>query len=641
MKPKWMKGAVLCGLLFAGSLCADTLTGTVQSGGTDAVLPLSHAMVNLYQADSNGTIKISRVRADDAGHFQLDFKHVAAFTENKIFYVVATKNAQIKLVNILGTHLPDDGHIIINEMTTVGAAYAMAQFFHGEQLLGDTQGLSIAAGMFDNLVSSRDGALSEVIKTSPNADETNSMRSISALSNLLASCVQADACDALFKRTTLPNQTPSNTLEAALNIAHAPAHNASKLFELADEVVLYSPRLVTAPDAWTLAIKFNNSGSEDCPFGGPAKIAFDDKGFAWINNNVIQGTPDSAYCMIVLQPNGQPANGAQGTPKSPITGGGLLGAGFGITIDKKGHVWVGGFGWGHCDGCVPTTGVVSEFTMNGTAVSGSDGYLAPVERAQGVVSDGWQNIWIASAGNDRVVVYPNGDPTAATYYQAPNRSGPFDIAIDKNNIAWVSNSTSSVVSRYVFVGGKIRHLSDTVVGKSLKQISIDAAGHAWVASMRDSTVYELNTEGSVVHAYTGIGGISHPWGVSVDGDQNIWVANFQSLTERPTHFSASKLCGNKTKNCPKGSHTGDAISPATGYTLPTAGSQVLLHDGTPLYGKDGLPSFNPLMRLVSVQFDKAGNAWMANNWKPSALIDLTENPGGDAVVVFVGLAGLG
>ncbi len=45
------------------------------------------------------------------------------------------------------------------------------------------------------------------------------------------------------------------------------------------------------------------------------------------------------------------------------------------------------------------------------------------------------------------------------------------------------------------------------------------------------------------------------------------------------------------------------------------------------------------MRLVYIGFDRAGNAWASNNWKPSALNDLTVNPGGDGVVVFIGLAG--
>jgi streptogramin lyase len=589
-------------------------------------------------------IALGHARTNHAGKFELQLERPKNTNKKNIFYAIAHQGEQIKLVSIMGETLPS--RMTINELTTIGAAFSMAQFFHEDSMheaviSGDFLGLSIAASMNENLVSPVDGVLSAVIQTSPNADETNSMRSINALANGLAACVQdiSGACTALFEATSIADNQPQNTFQAVLNIAHYPAHQVLKIFELTQRLPVYMPNLIDAPDAWVLAIKFNDSGSEDCPFGGPAKLVFDDKGFVWINNNVIQGTPDSAHCMVVLKPNGQPADGAHHTPRSPIYGGGLLGPGFGITIDRKGSIWVGDFGWGKCDGCVPKEGLASQFTAQGEPISGPNGYTGFVERAQGLLADQSNNIWIASSANDRVVVFPHGDSNAAFYYQEPNQSGPFDIAIGDDGVVWVSNSTSSIVSRYMLIGSTIVHLSDTSVGQSLKQISLDATGHAWVASMRDSTVYELSPSGDILNAYTGIAGISHPWGVSVDSDQNIWVANFQSLITRPTQFSVAKLCGHAEKNCPPGVKAGDAISPETGYTLPTGGSQVRLHNGTPLYGTAAFPSFNPLMRLVYIGFDRAGNAWASNNWKPSALNDLTVNPGGDGVVVFIGLAG--
>ena len=89
----------------------------------------------------------------------------------------------------------------------------------------------------------------------------------------------------------------------------------------------------------------------------------------------------------------------------------------------------------------------------------------------------------------------------------------------------------------------------------------------------------------------------------------------------------------------------------------SAGQQVLLHDGTPLYSKgtqgNTEESYAPIMRLTSVQIDQAGNLWAINNWKPRFNTDIglfddgslvkdadpnDGNPGGDGVVIFVGLA---
>src|SRR5690606_33766071 len=99
-------------------------------------------------------------------------------------------------------------------------------------------------------------------------------------------------------------------------------------------------------DAWTIAIKVNKSGDDSVLFGGPGNVAFDSRGYAWLTNNVVQGTPLSATTIMVLKPNGHPADGGLGLPTSPINGGGILGSGWGICVDPFQTVWVGNFGWG-------------------------------------------------------------------------------------------------------------------------------------------------------------------------------------------------------------------------------------------------------------------------------------------------------
>jgi hypothetical protein len=64
----------------------------------------------------------------------------------------------------------------------------------------------------------------------------------------------------------------------------------------------------------------------------------------------------------------------------------------------------------------------------------------------------------------------------------------------------------------------------------------------------------------------------------------------------------------------------------------------LLHNGDPLYGPGAPSSFIPMMRQTAVVIDQAGNIWSVNNWKPDVDIDFGGNPGGDGIVIFVGLA---
>lgn len=75
--------------------------------------------------------------------------------------------------------------------------------------------------------------------------------------------------------------------------------------------------------------------------------------------------------------------------------------------------------------------------------------------------------------------------------------------------------------------------------------------------------------------FTG-GGLTIPWGIAVDGNDNVWVANFAGK-------QLSELCGTKPENCPPRTDTGQAISPRTGY------------------GPDGL------VRNTGVQIDPSGN----------------------------------
>jgi hypothetical protein len=160
-----------------------------------------------------------------------------------------------------------------------------------------------------------------------------------------------------------------------------------------------------------------------------------------------------------------------------------------------------------------------------------------------------------------------------------------------------------------------------------------------VASGGDDTVYHISPDGATVAGYGG-GGVSGPWDVAIDGDGHVWVANFGPMG--PLHDYAragvSQLAG---IDPPPGLRTGDPISPQTGYTLPSAGSEVLLHNLQPLNGPGGEPCYSPLMRMTSVSIDQAGNVWAVNNWKPNFATDFlpgSGNPGGDGLVIFVGLA---
>jgi sugar lactone lactonase YvrE len=633
----------------SGSSTPNTvvINGSVSSGGSIPAVAIGGATVSIYKAQPGAPVFLVQATTDSAGNFTAKVPISNNGSSPNLYYARATKAPSTELLAILGSGPLSS--VKMNELTTVAAGYAFAQFIQSDySIAGQPLPLSIAAGMAENLVAAQSGSASAVIQTSPNAYQTNTWSAMGTLANVLAACTQgiSSACSNLF--ALAPNQNsvlPSTNFQALVNIARNPANNVSAIFNLGSVVTSFRPALTATQsptssnvleklDAWTLAVKVNDSGSANCPFGGPANVAFDAKGYAWINNNVVQGTPDSSNCLMVLKPDGKPADGRNNTPSSPITGGGILGSGFGVAIDVLGNIWSGNFGWGNL---IPASGSVTKLSPLGAPLSPSTGFTTNLDRVQGIAVDTSNNIWMASHNNNTVVVYPNGNSNNPLTYLDSNLA-PFGMAIDSQGDAWVTYTNTDVVSKLRIVSGQITKLFtvNLPAGSNPKGIAVDSQGNAWVAAGANSFVYAINSSGTLVGSYSGQG-INGPWGLSVDAKQNIWVANF-GTSEPSTRYSIVQLCGAVAANCPSGVAMGTAISPSSGYTLPSAGSEVLLNSGQPLYGTTNpIPAYLPLMRLTSVNTDMAGNLWAANNWKPRGLQDLVSNPGGDGIVIFVGL----
>jgi hypothetical protein len=620
-----------------------SLSGVVQTGGTTSSQPLPNVHVTLFEATRALPTTLGEATTDASGRFTIRYNKNRSST---IFFVKADIGQGVQFVSVLGPNLP--ASVTINELTTVAASYSMAQFYRTGVIAGNSFPLQIAAGMNDNIVTSATGQSSPVLLSAPNADQTNSLRSTRSLANLLAACEDdPDVTASLFDLTTPPSGLPPhNTAEALANLARDPGQNVGAIYALTLLSNLYAPPLLIMPDAWTVTVKINDSGDDNILIGGPGNVAFDHRGYAWVTNNVVQGTPNSSKYVMAFKPNGQPADGRNGTPRSPLTGGGILGTGFGVTIDPRGSAWFGNFGWGTCSGCDPApdgNGSLSRFTLSGAAMSQPNGYQGGPVRAQGLAADADGNIWISSYQNDSVYVFVRGNPHQAVGFPQYEGSGPFDVAIAADGTAWVSNSGGLLfgdyprsVAKYALVDGVLEQQFLRFLGEQLRGLSLDSHGNAWVASQGDSMVYAIRSDGAEIGQFSG-GGMDAPWDTAIDGEDNVWVANFGSLDLETPPFTGrlTKLWG---VNAPPGHNVGDPISPPTGYTMPSAGSEVLLHNGDPLYGPGAPPSFIPMMRQTAVVIDQAGNIWSINNWKPDVDIDFGGNPGGDGVVIFVGLA---
>ena len=198
-------------------------------------------------------------------------------------------------------------------------------------------------------------------------------------------------------------------------------------------------------------------------------------------------------------------------------------------------------------------------------------------------------------------LYVRDQDNARIYYKNLALDEPL---ISPDKLTYTVNLKSGLMSSLWYWGAA--HKEEMVLREKIEEDIIDfLAGISENAPVPGASVTMIMPDGtpSAGSPYTG-GGLYLPWGIAVDGNDNVFVANFNG--KRLSH-----LCGANPSNCPPGFNTGDPISPAGGYT------------------SDGL------VRNTGVQIDPSGNVWLANNWE---IDPYPTNPGGHQLVVFIGLA---
>ncbi len=219
--------------------------------------------------DSTGTYVLSHGN----GSFQLSGKYTC--TAGSEVYVLAlggkssptsAANAGIALMATLGA-CPTAGNFLgsvpylsINELTTVASAYALAGYMTGPKTLSSsgttlaTIGLANAFATSASLANTGNGSANATVGTNGKA----SLAKIDTLADIVAACINTDgtgsACSTLFTNAQSGGNTPTDTITALLNIAHAPAANVSNLFNLVVASAPFQPTLTSAPSDFALSI---------------------------------------------------------------------------------------------------------------------------------------------------------------------------------------------------------------------------------------------------------------------------------------------------------------------------------------------------------------------------------------------------
>ena len=282
--------------------------------------------------------------------------------------------------------LSSSTHVVVNELTTVAAAYALAPFASvtaAGTLIGTSStnitGLNNAFYPANNLV-----PYSQV-----NATPTNALAGmvlptnmLNTLGNILAACVNSTGpastgCAPLISNTTVAGGAPTDTFQAALNIALHPGTNVGPLFTQSSINPPFAPAIAstTPPADFTLAIGYN--GYTISNEGGYA-LAIDAKGDAWVTANA--PNTGGLGALMEITPSGQYAAGSgYQTPTYGVI------SFTGMAIDLGGVIWVAS----NSESLQPTTtDAMIGFNSNGSVFN-----QFPVTFPLGVAVDGSGDIW--------------------------------------------------------------------------------------------------------------------------------------------------------------------------------------------------------------------------------------------------------
>jgi hypothetical protein len=676
------------------SIATKTISFSCYPGGN---VEITQAIVNVYHT-STGNPELLKSQTVTGPLFQYslsidnnDFYYVTvqvtAFKLDGSQYTLNNRN-----ITLLALFNGSASSVYISAQSTIANAFALAQMIvvntstASITISGINDSIGPANGMRRNFFNTN-GGVSKVISSSPNGLETNSYPMFNLLSNLAFYCLcEEDVYNDFLVLASFDQPRATSFFQGLMYLVHYPYTNVEpicsvisskrQVFEPSISMVSTMPRNTSPiPDQWTLTIKVNNSGSKNFLPSGLAYVVFDKDNKAWIANNFRSGSGKSGTHCLVLNPDGSPAS------ISPVFGGGLLGVGFGVATDlKREKIAFGNFGWGE-ELYNPQYGSVSMFKYDGTVQSPADGYTTGLSRVQGMCYDGSGNLWMASVGQQTpfapgppgvyefedqpsaCVVYLGGNPNKVVSFQDFNGISPyhstFDVSIDSNGDAVVTNigdsdhDIPSSVFKLRLKDGALTCLASWTSdyqdkdpmdpGKQgyeeLRQIAFDAHNNVFVAAVTSSRVIKFDTNLNYVGEFTN--NIHNPWGVVIDKQGTIFVSNFGHDKKRsdPEHsldmqgpFGVSVIKNQDDKTTRL-------------MTVPTGGAEVMLSNGMPLYGNHNktvngnhMVSYEPIMRLTSSNIDVAGNLWAMNNWKPSAVVDVENNPGGDGVVIYVGVA---
>lgn len=557
------------------------LSGTVHGGQQ----PISGAVIQLYAAAGTGygtastPLLTPAATTDAGGNFNITGGYTCPSPGTPVYLTATqgnpgmtagTNNSGIGLMAALGPcgNLAASTRILINEVTTVAAVWALAPFMADYAHVG-TSASNIAGGVnaFSTAAVLANSSTGLTPGTVPDGGTVPAVE-INTLANVLAACVNSDGsvaagtpCGNLYTAATPAGGTaPTNTMAAALNIAQYPGNNVSAVYALVNATGPFQPTLASAPNDWTIAVTYT--------YGTVAAndMAVDASGNVWIV------TGSKLYSMNT----GGFVTGTYGTM-----------GGQRVAVDPSGNVWVGD---GSTAGYMNLKKLPSNLGAPSTYTHAGVDYYGINYNFTGLAVDGFGNLWYTCD-----YCYGISESNAAgAYVGSFSITGGFhatNLSVDPSENIWVGQLDSGKVNVFTQGGGVYGSSPyNTGVGGEPQFITNDGSGNAWFTASWGITKMAPTGTYSTVAPYSGYppnapsnGGVYQPSAIAMDGAGNAWVSNTVGVSN-----ASGSVAGLSNSLTP--------ITPSAGYVSIQ------------------------LARPQGIAVDGSGNVWLRNSSSPTVTV---------------------
>jgi len=542
-----------------------SITGKVLAGAQ----ALGGAAVQLYAAGNTGNgsaataLLSGTLTTSSSGTFTVPAGYTCPSAQTPIYLLSkggqfgsGPTNPSIWMMTALGPcgSIKSGSSYVVNEVTTAASVWAVAAFMASSGNVGascsNTTGLDNA---FQTASSLADPTSGKAPGTLLPATLTVSAAKLNTIANVLASCTTSSgSCSALFNAAATGTSVPTNTIDAALNVAHNPGKNVAAFYALASGSAVFSPALTSAPPDWMIHNTVSGGG-----MASPATVSVAASGNVWVSSyfkTVSEFTPTGATAF----PSG-------------IAGSGINQS-YGMAIDVSGNVWVANEQTNPNSG----SGNVTELNSSGATLAAGltgGGINFPIA----VAGDSNGNVWVVDYGDSKVTLLnSSGSPLSpAPGWGGSSLAFPVALAVDSNHNAWVANQAGLLpVTKISSDGTQVTNYDCNCNGAS--GIAVDQSDNLWIANYYGDSISEVDGCGTQILSGVKGGGVLHPQGIAVDGAGTVWVANYLGA-------SMSEIAGAES------STPGTFTSPSTGF------------------GTDA-----SLLQPYSLAIDASGNVWVSN-----------------------------